>query len=384
MIKDKDIICISTSDWETPYGSRQQIMSILAKNNRILYVEPQLSVLHILKNPIRGLKRIIRWLRGISKKEGFLYIYTPMPVLPFTNYSILINRINQKILAISLRRITKRVGFPHPILWIYTVNSILLLGQMNESLSIYYCIDDFRSEIAIEKRRAVLSFLEDNLLKKADIIFTCAKLIAQKMRDWRADIHFIRNGVDFDSFSREFPLSMLPPEMRNIPSPRIGFVGTLDARINIGLLSYLASHKPNWQIILIGYNLMSSDNRTILKKFPNIHYLGFKKHNLLPGYIYMMDVCIIPYYTEGFNRSVFPLKILEYFAVGKPVVSTNLSELAEFQEVVKLSQGHKDFMDNIDSYLKDNGNLLKRREIAAGLSWVSRVEIISKIISEKL
>ncbi len=358
-------------------------MSILARDNRVLYVEPQLSVLHIFKNLINGLGRISRCLRGVSG-NGSLYIYTPMPVLPFANYSIVINKINQKILLICLRRLVKKIRFRRPILWIYTVNSVFLAGRMDEKLVIYYCIDDFRSEIAVKRRMDVLSFLEDSLLIKADVVFTCAKSILEARKTQRPDIHFIRNGVDFGLFSRKSESGDAPPDMKDIPSPRIGCIGTLDSRVDVSLLSFIASNKPDWQIVLIGLNLMRLKDNAMLKGCPNIHFLGFKKHELLPRYINMMDVCIIPYHTGGFHRGIFPLKTLEYLAAGKPVVSTNLIELAEFQKVVRLSDNREEFIYNIDFCLKNKCDLLKGQEIAAALSWDSRVNNISEVIAQEL
>src|SRR3989339_521943 len=91
-----DIICISTSDWEYPYGSRQHIISGLAlAGNRVIYVESQLSILHILKDGLAGLKRLGRWARGVREEKENLYVYTPFPLLPFGNYFILLNYINQ-------------------------------------------------------------------------------------------------------------------------------------------------------------------------------------------------------------------------------------------------------------------------------------------------
>lgn len=382
-LSNEDIICISTSDWEVPYGSRQQIMSSLAHDNRILYVESQISILHILKNPIEGSKRIRRWLAGISRK-GNLYFYTPMPLLPFGNYLILVNRINQAILLSILKRLAKKVGFNNPILWLYCVNSALLLGKLNEKLSIFYCLDDFSSEITIEKRRRTLYSLEDYMLKKANIVFACTKALFEERQKRRPDINFLRNGVDFAAFNKKFDSKQPPQDIKNIISPRIGFIGTLDSRIDIDLLFFLASKKINWHIVLIGRNLLCLKDKFAFKKHPNIHALGFRKHELLPEYINMMDVCIIPYRTNGFNRYIFPLKTFEYLAAGKPVVATYLPELEELKDVVKLSKDKIEFMDNIEFFIRNNNRTSIGQRIAAEASWDSKVKKISEIIYQKI
>ena len=382
-LSSKEIVCISTSDWDFPYGSKQHIMSCLAGTNRILFIEAQISILHILKNPFQGIKKIKRWLGGIQRKKDSLYIYTPVPLLPFGNYFIFINNVNQFILLYSLKRQMKRIGFKRPILWIYFPNSVLLIGKMREMLSIYYCIDDFPSEINSERRRRTMEFLENSILQRADIVFVCSKGLYERRVKVREDMNFLLNGVDFDSFNRK-EREAVPTEISNIGRPRIGFLGTLDSRLDIGLISFIASEKPNWQIILIGKVLLLRKDRYTLNAHPNIHMLGFRKHQLVPRYIQMMDVCIIPYKTRGFNRSVFPIKTFEYLAAGKPVVSTFLPELYDFRETIKLSGNQTDFIRNIEFYLKDSSGTSQRRKVASEHSWSNKIDILSELIYSRI
>ena len=375
-----DIICISTSDWEYPYGSRQHIISGLAlAGNRVIYVESQLSILHILKDGLAGLKRLGRWARGVREEKENLYVYTPFPLLPFGNYFILLNYINQAVLGFALKRLIRKLGFKNVLLWLYSINSSPLLKKMNEKGSVYYCIDDFSSEINIPKRKKAMLFLEDLALTNADIVFACTRALASDRKKKRPDVHFIRNGVDFFAFDVKEDMPV-PFDLQDIPSPRIGFVGTLDSRIDTGLIHFLAENKKEWQIVLIGKNL---NRKQDFKGYPNIHLLGSRGHNSLPAYVMAMDACIIPYRTDGFHAYIFPLKTLEYLACGKPIVSTYLPELEEFGDVVKLSRDKEDFMRNVEVSLKEKGNVEKRKEVSFGLSWGGRIELISGIITEK-
>ncbi|MDD2688915.1 MAG: glycosyltransferase [Candidatus Omnitrophica bacterium] len=382
-LTNANIICLSTSDWHAPYGSKQQIMSILARQNRILYVEAQISILHILKNPLKGVIRIKRWIKGVSG-NGKLYLYTPMPLFPFANYFLLINRLNQLILLYSLKRLIKRLGFESPILWVYCINSALLVGKIKEKISIYYCIDDFSSEKACRKRNRVLCNLEDYILKKADIVFACTKSLYEDRRKRRPDIHFIRNGVDFQAFHKKYILKEIPDDILNIKSPRIGYVGTLDSRIDCDLILSLASENNDWQIVLIGNNIMPSRERAALRNFSNIHNLGFKHPELIPIYINMLDVCIMPYRITDFNEHIFPLKTLEYLAAGKPIVSTYLPDLDEFSNIIKLCRNRAEFINYVNYYIGNDNGISIRKEIAAKFSWESRTEEITQIILQRL
>jgi len=382
-LSNADIICLSTSDWQLPYGSKQQIMSVLARQNRILYVEAQISILHILKDPLKGYKRIRRWIKGISS-SGKVYIYTPMPLFPFANHFLFVNRINQAILLYSLKRIIKKLNFVTPLLWTYCINSALLLGKLNEKLSIYYCIDDFPSEKSCSKRKKVLGILEDRMLKKADIVFACTKTLCEDRHKRRPDIHFVRNGVDFKAFHKKYILEEIPDDISNIKSPRIGYVGTLDSRIDCDLILSLASENNDWQIVLIGNNIMPSRERVALRNFSNIHNLGFKHPELIPIYINMLDVCIMPYRATEFNNHIFPLKTLEYLAAGKPIVSTYLPDLDEFSNIIKLCRNRTEFINYVNSYIGNDNGISIRKEIAAKFSWESRTEEITQIILQRL
>jgi len=355
-------------------------MSRLSENNRVLYIEAQLSILHILKNGLGGLKRIKQWLKGLRSEGRGLYLYTPIPLLPFGNYFIFINHLNQLILGAILRRLARRLGFRKPLLWVYCINSAPLLKRMSEKLSIYYCIDDFPSEINIAKRMASMLFLENYALRKADIVFACTRTLAEQRKKNRPDIHFLRNGVDFTTFDIKEGGRPVPEDIRDISSPRIGVVGTLDSRIDSELILYLAQNKKEWQIVLVGKSLKQTRD---FRRQHNIHLLGLKNRSLIASYIMALDVCIIPYRTQSFQAAIFPLKTLEYLACGKPVVSTYLPELEEFKDVVRLSRTREEFIDNIELSLKNKGMIEKRKKVASGASWENMMREMLEIISAK-
>ena len=382
-LKNEDIICISTSDWEKPYGSRQRIMSGFAEDNRVLFVEAQSSCLHLIKNPKDQLKRVLRWLKGISRR-GKIILYTPAPLLPFGNYFFTINRINQKLLSFSIKRAAKKIGIKNPLLWIYSVNSVLLLGAFGEKFSIYYCIEDFFLEKPYFRRQRLMYALEEELLKKADMSIACTKSLWEDRRFRHPNIYFLRNGVDSDMFNSSPETNPLPFDLASVPQPRIGFMGTLDSRIDTELLLFLAQSRKSWNFILIGSNLLSRARRAALRTLPNVLLLGFKPHRQLAGYISAFSTCLIPYHTNKFSRSIFPIKTLEYLASGKPVVSTNLPELEELKSVVYLSRNKEEFLSNLEKSLEERGQETKRKNAASGYAWQEKVDWLSKLIAENM
>lgn len=358
-------------------------MSRLAENNRVLFIEAQTSFLHLIKNPKNHLKRTLRWLKGISR-QGKIFMYTPPPLLPFGNYFFTINRINQKLLSFSIKRAAKKIGIKNPLLWIYSVNSVLLLGAFGEKFSVYYCIEDFFLEKSCLRRQGLMYALEEELLKKADMSIACTKSLWEDRRCRHPNIYFLRNGVDSDMFKSSPETNPLPSDLAFVPQPRIGLIGTLDSRIDTELLLFLAQSRKSWNFILIGSNILPRAGRAALRALPNVLLLGFKPHRQLAGYISAFNACLIPYHTNKFNRSIFPIKTLEYLASGKPVVSTNLPELEELKSVLYLSANKEEFLSNLEKSLEEQGQEVKRRDAASGYAWQEKVNWLSKLIAENM
>ena len=127
-----DIVCLSTSAWDYPFGSKQNIMNRLSKENRILYIESQLSILHVFKYPLLFFSRAKDFLKGLWHPYAAnknIIVFSPPPIfLPFDTYSLHINAFNQKILLLLLKRVFKRIGSRPVILWAFHPRSAHLCG----------------------------------------------------------------------------------------------------------------------------------------------------------------------------------------------------------------------------------------------------------------
>lgn len=386
ILKDQEIVCISTSDWEYPFGSRQQIMQRLSRNNKVLFVESQVSFLYIFKYFLLFLDKLKKSFKGvqtIQEGQGNLYIYSPPPIFfPFDNYFMLINSINQAILLFYLKKVLKRLQLSPSILWIFHPRNSILLGLFSEKISIYHCIDEYSIEKENRMRKRVLANLERSAMKKADIVFTCTEALYMAKKHLHKNIHLLRGGVDIKSFKIALLNgSKIPPDIERIKPPRIGFSGTIDGRIDINLIFNIASQRPEWSIVLLGANRLNHKADKFLKGLKNIHFLGVKRHKEIPYYLMAMDICIIPYLLNEFTRFIFPLKFLEYLAAGKPVISTPLPELEFFKDDILIATDNKEFIKHIE-YLLINGDnsYLERLNIAESNSWEIRVEEASHII----
>lgn len=382
MIRDFDIICISTTSWERPWGSRQQIMSRLAKQNRILFIEYQVSLLHFLRYP-RLLQDIFSpHLREINKN---IAVYRPLVNLPFRYHIKPINLLNQWFLLLQLKWLIRRLGFSNILLWIFEPTAYFLVGRLNEWVSIYHCIDLFRNEKRNPLRRRCIQDMEERLCRCCDILMVSTQELLEDKRGLNKNVFLIPSAVDesFLSFQDKESLGSVGEFMKGIPRPRIGFVGTFDERVDYQLLGLISEKFHNSSIVLIGLPEMKSAVRRLSLR-NNIYMIGWKDNNVLPAYVNYFDVCICPYIVNDFTKGVSSIKIFEYLALGKPVVTTDLPFFRHLHltGLIKVVRNKEEFLRGIQEYLTNDEEVLRKARIdfSKQNTWEERVGRISEIL----
>ena len=146
----------------------------------------------------------------------------------------------------------------------------------------------------------------------------------------------------------------LPPKiLRIFPSPRIGYVGCIDARFDTGLYMRLAASRPDWHFVIVGPVTGTTPSIAFLKGLANVHFIGSRSRTELPAYLKHFDVCTIPYVCDKLAESIFPLKFFEYLSAGRPIVSTALPELIPYSRYVHVADTAQSFEDCIASSLEN-------------------------------
>ena len=389
MIKNKDIICISSIDWDFVWQGHQEIMSAFAKaGNRVLFIEntgiraPNFSDMTRLK------KRVIAWFksaRGFRKEAENLYVYSPL-ILPFP-YSRLARWFNRRLLTRPIRNWMKVMGFSRPVVWTFlpTRTALDIADSVDRSLLVYYCIANFY-ELADDARKVKKT--EDELIKRCDVIFAQGDALSNKCRRLNSNVHIFPFGVNIEIFDKmSFTKLSMPPELKNIKKPIIGYIGGIHKHIDFGLLEFIARHHPEWSQVLVG-PIQTDIYR--LAGFKNIFLLGKKDILELPLYIKEFSVGIIPYAKSEYTATVYPTKLNEYHALGKPVVSTDLPEVENFNRrnghVVGLARTPQEFCACIaEAMQKDSPRLAQARIASAeNNNWSSRINQMSDLMEETI
>lgn len=397
MLENKDIICVAFPAWDGNYmKSTVKIMSQLAKKNRILYVDYQYTYKDITatwlgkqKAPVRRMLGIDNRLRKISLSENaVLHLLTPPPVFSAnwltspTSHMRLLN-INAGIVKKSILKAMRKMDMKNPIV-INAFNPFIglpLINKLNEMATIYYCYDEIS---ACDWTKNHGKRLEEAYLKKADAVIVTSDGLLQSKSALAHQSYLVKNGVDFVHFNKAAEL-----RQRNRNSDIIvGYVGSIDKRIDFGLLTHLATKLPDIKFEFVG-RILETDKANALDKLPNTKFWGAKKVEELPKFIKNFDAGIIPFLKNELTAGIYPIKVNEYLASGIPVVTTNFAPLPEFGSTITVASDQESFLraviENLTNDTKEKRK--ERMEVARSNSWENRAlqfgEAIQDIINTK-
>ncbi|HBN07354.1 MAG TPA: hypothetical protein DD435_01475 [Cyanobacteria bacterium UBA8530] len=372
MIEKKNFLVLSITPWETPIPSSAHfLMKEFSRRNRILFVNHPLT----FKDAI-GKKRVRENLLRLD--ENF-WVLTPPPFFPINflpegrSYSFCLGR-QAELTARAILAAMKRIELISPIFWISFDVPLgeALIGKFEEKMRIYHRFDEIRGQPYLARHGGPH---EKKLIESCDLVFSSSP----NLMEGKEKFFLLPNGVEHAFFARALEELEIPPDLGEIPRPRIGFLGNIDERMNKDLLKKLLREKPEWSLVLIG----PAQERAMreFSDFQNFHWLGPKNYSLAPNYLAGFDVGIIPYVRSLQTSGIYPLKINEYLAAGLPVVSTDFAPLEEFRDVTEISS-ESGFVEAVERALLENSREKRRNRslFAFSNSWEKRAERVSACI----
>ena len=227
-----------------------------------------------------------------------------------------------------------------------------------------YHIDD---EYSFSEEEAPVPAEERRIIESADQVFIHSPAMMEKKGSINPHTMFAPNGVDFAAFSAMRPM---PADLASIPGPTVGYIGVLQSTIDWGLVREVAQSNANCQFVFVGPegHLDPADRQHLdaIKTLPNAHFLGGKDVGLLPDYASHVDVCIMPYKRNDYTKYIFPLKVNEYLAAGKPTIGTPIRSLQDYSDVVGLAATATEWGDALQDCLSEASPRAERRECSSG------------------
>jgi glycosyltransferase involved in cell wall biosynthesis len=401
MIKGRDVIFISSIDWDAQWQAPQELALRLSRaGNRVLYLENTGIRAPGLRDTGRVMRRLKHWAdalrtQGVRPIQTNLWVYSPLVLPPFGSLG---DYFNRHLFLPMIVGAARRLGMQDPLIWAFlpTDTTLGLLDSLSSPRGrvIYYCAADFVQLTTSSQR---LAHSEAELVKRSDVVFTICDELAVHCRRWNENVHVFPYGVNLKAFPLNNP-ETAPPARNGHKGfswtqayanghnghKVIGYVGGLHRHVGVEMLVEMARARPRWSWVFVGSPEVPLKD---LPELPNVYMLGQRPHHELAHYIRTFDVCIVPYRRSPYTETVVPSKINEYLAMGKPVVSTDLPPVCDFNDkhqVLITAEGHPEsFLRAIEhalSHGEDMALVARRRAVARQGDWEARLEEMSELI----
>ncbi len=339
----------------------------------------------------RMARRLIQCVQPPEWKEHELYVLHPVLIPKATSRCA--RWLNRQLFRWYVHRARKRMGVSKAILteyWCFVPNAVDLLpeAKTTSDLVVYYCADDWTAFHHLDGNW--MAARERALVARADHVFATSPFLVEKLEALQSESAsdhpspiYMSHGVDYEAFrqalDREAPV---PPELRDLPRPVVGFYGNLHPWMDFTLLSELAEALPDWSFVLIGENYAAP---LALMDRPNVHLLGRREHADLPAYCRGFDVAIIPYdMSQSRMESVNPVKTKELLAAGLPVVASDVPVLRAYGDAIRICHTPEEWI----AALRDQAqwSSAARQTLSASMqseSWQAKTRAVRACLSAR-
>lgn len=383
-----DIICFGPSDWWANNPSCcTHLMTKMSSRHRILYVNPVSSDL-LGTHSRRGLMtRIVRKCKSILRfyqkdQSGRIHVISPV-FIPIQGIRFL-DILNNIMVRLQLAAVCLWLRMRQPLIWIENIRAADFLKANNKKTILYHVSDRFE-ECPYTKNKDKLRERETRITEISNIIICVSKELFESKKKIGGDVFYLPHGVDYDLF-RQADITgqryLLP---FNDNKPIVGYFGTLTAQNDIELLEYCASNLPDMNFVFAGQ--ITAGNYSRLQAMPNVLFLGKVPYEDIPKLCAAFDVCLLPWKMNTWIKNCNPLKLKEYLASGKPIVSVPIHEVVDnYSDLISISEEPRKFCERIRwEYENDNEERKALRiQAAAEHSWENHVCFIENIIKQHI
>ena len=312
-------------------------------------------------------------------------VYVPEPWLPDVHRAGALKRtLFGRRLRNGWDRLRQR-GCTKLVLYLWRPDFELALASDDHQLSLYH-IDD---EYSFQDEPPPMGDRERRVIRNANHVLAISPGLMERKGGINPNMWFVPEGVEYDLYATPVPE---PADLAGIPRPRIGYTGMLKHHLDWPLLRDLARRHPGWSLVLVGpESALSDDDRRILREiagWSNVHCLGGKDVKALAAYPQHFDVCIMPYHVTGYTNNIYPLKLHEYLAGGRPVVGSPIRSLLDFRHVILVPHSTVEWSDAIARSLSapftTEEAAVARQAVARRNDWGELIFTIADLIGQGL
>jgi glycosyltransferase involved in cell wall biosynthesis len=370
VLRGRDIICFS-HDWTGDPLSKTHLMRLLARDNRILWVNsigyrtPTVSK----ADASRAIKKLVAATDRVKEVEPNIFVLSPLAIPAYG--SPYLRRVNRHLLRYQVRRAMRKLKFKRPINWIFNPPAAVIARTLGEDKLIYHCVDEYTAFSGVSGQ--IMADFENQLLRTADLSIVTSERLLQSRSKINPHTVLVRHGVDYTHFRKALSAETIVPDtIANLSKPIIGFFGLIADWVDVDLMAEVAKYFSNGSLVIIG---KATTDISVLESLPNVHLLGRRPYEELPAYSKGFDVALMPFRVNELTLNANPLKVREYLAAGLPVVSSPIPEV-EVLGLCRIANGPEETIREIESALVDPGPRLERSDAITSESWEARLDEI--------
>ena len=360
------------NDWQAENRtSSHHVAAQLARRMPLLYVDsPGMRAPTASARDLRKAVRKLAAMLAPPVRIGDQAWRCTVPQLPLRRLPG-VQRLNQWFGRWAVRRALRRTGMRRIVSWFVLPHPGFLAGHLGEELCVYYCIDDYAAHPGVDGPH--IAAADQALSRRADLLFVAPPALLPGKRMLNRNVHYSPHGVDVALFGQAAQPGPVPAAAAALPAPVVGYFGSLHEWIDFDLIAWLARQRPSWSFLLVGH---AHADVAALQVLPNVHLAGARPYEELPQWARAFDAAIIPYRLNRQVANANPLKLREYLATGKPVVSVRNPEIEKFAGLVRICDDREQFLAALEACLSgaDAATAGERIAAVAGQGWDARVD----------
>ena len=377
-LQEIGVLALVPNLWRQLWMPRHHVLSRLASYFSVAWIEPPIPWRNILSGPQEF---VLPPSQCPAPPAGLVVSSAPRWLPKFHSPRWLADFSDVQRIRRARRQLASR-GCRKIVLYIWRPQFDFALQAIDFDTSCYHIDDEYsfsREDLPVPPR-------EQALIETVDQVIVHSPALLEKKGSTNPNTRFIPNGVDFAAYAQ--PVEE-PQDLRSIPRPRVGYSGKLKRQLDWPLLTRLVASHKNCQFVFVGPVVDHAEARSAVKALerePNVHFLGAKSVVELARYPQHFDVCLMPYRTDDYTKYIYPMKLHEYLASGRPVVGSRIASLEEFAEVVHLAESPEEWVAALHLALAAAApeRINARRAVAARHDWNRLAFEIAVTMAERL
>ncbi|MCF6285171.1 MAG: exosortase, partial [Candidatus Hydrogenedentes bacterium] len=283
----------------------------------------------------------------------------------------------KSILVEQVKDAARWMGIENPLVWVACPPAAEVIDRIPAAGLIYQRTDRFEHFPGVNAER--IRAYDLTLKNKADLTLFCSSSVYNDELSDCNKASFVDHGVDYETFAAAGDAADDPADVRAIPRPRIGFVGGIDAHtFDPELFVGVATEMADCSFVMVGGCSLPEDWCVL----DNVHLLGRKPYEQVASYMAACDVLIMPWNRSPWIKACNPVKLKEYLAVGRPVVTTSFDELSHYDGFVAVAEDAPGFVREIRTALDSPPNVAVLRERVAQETWAAKATAVLEHLQE--